>query len=200
MTEETTAEETWLSQEAFDRLTEELEHLSGPGRAEIAERIEAARDEGDLRENGGYHAAREEQGKNEARIRQLEHLLRPAERLRLVPLHAQRLGRHRLRETRAGHRADLAPARLRVGIRIAAERAEATPARVGEGGPEFRVRLRHRRSRDLAGHAREFVDAMRQIEDDYRANSRLLTLEEWLRRPRREIVFDNLMRLTSSLM
>ena len=78
MTEETTAEETWLSQEAFDRLTEELEHLSGPGRAEIAERIEAARDEGDLRENGGYHAAREEQGKNEARIRQLEHLLRHA--------------------------------------------------------------------------------------------------------------------------
>jgi cardiolipin synthase len=49
-------------------------------------------------------------------------------------------------------------------------------------------------------HAREFVDAMRQIEDDYRANSRLLTLEEWLRRPRREQVFDNLMRLTSSLM
>ncbi|MFB9777821.1 transcription elongation factor GreA [Brevibacterium otitidis] len=78
MTEETTAEETWLSQEAYDRLAEELEHLSGPGRAEIAERIEAARDEGDLRENGGYHAAREEQGKNEARIRQLEHLLRHA--------------------------------------------------------------------------------------------------------------------------
>jgi cardiolipin synthase len=49
-------------------------------------------------------------------------------------------------------------------------------------------------------HAREFVDAMRQIEDDHRANSRLLALEEWLRRPRREQVFDNLMRLTSSLM
>lgn len=49
-------------------------------------------------------------------------------------------------------------------------------------------------------HAREFVDAMRRIEDDYRANSRLLTLEEWLRRPRREKVFDNLMRLTSALM
>ena len=39
-----------------------------------------------------------------------------------------------------------------------------------------------------------------RIEDDYRANSRLLTLEEWLRRPRREQVFDNLMRLTSALM
>jgi cardiolipin synthase A/B len=44
------------------------------------------------------------------------------------------------------------------------------------------------------------VDAMRRIEDGYRANSRLLTLEEWLRRPRREKVFDNLMRLTSALM
>lgn len=78
MTEETTREETWLSQEAFDRLTKELEQLSGPGRAEIAERIDAARDEGDLRENGGYHAAREEQGKNEARIQQLEQLLKTA--------------------------------------------------------------------------------------------------------------------------
>lgn len=75
MTEDVTQEETWLTQEAFDRLSQELEHLSGPGRAEIAEKIEAARDEGDLKENGGYHAAREEQGKQEARIRQLEQLL-----------------------------------------------------------------------------------------------------------------------------
>ncbi|GAA1633949.1 transcription elongation factor GreA [Brevibacterium sanguinis] len=78
MTEDVTQEETWLTQEAFDRLSKELEHLSGPGRAEIAEKIEAARDEGDLKENGGYHAAREEQGKQEARIRQLEQLLRSA--------------------------------------------------------------------------------------------------------------------------
>ena len=78
MTEEVTQEETWLTQEAFDRLSKELEHLSGPGRAEIAEKIEAARDEGDLKENGGYHAAREEQGQQEARIRQLEVLLRNA--------------------------------------------------------------------------------------------------------------------------
>ena len=41
---------------------------------------------------------------------------------------------------------------------------------------------------------------MSQIEDGYRTDSRLLTLEEWLRRPRREKVFDNLMRLTSSMM
>jgi transcription elongation factor GreA len=67
---------TWLTQEAHDRLKAELDHLSGPGRVEIAKRIEAARDEGDLRENGGYHAAKEEQGKLEARIRQLTQLLR----------------------------------------------------------------------------------------------------------------------------
>ena len=70
---------TWLTQEAFDRLTAELDHLKGPGRAEIADKIEAARSEGDLKENGGYHAARDEQGKAEARIRQLEEILRNAE-------------------------------------------------------------------------------------------------------------------------
>jgi transcription elongation factor GreA len=66
---------TWLTQEAYDRLSAELEHLSGPGRVEIAKKIEEARAEGDLRENGGYHAAKEEQGKQEARIRQLRQLL-----------------------------------------------------------------------------------------------------------------------------
>jgi transcription elongation factor GreA len=70
---------TWLPQEAYDRLSRELEELSGPGRIEIAKRIEQAREEGDLKENGGYHAAKEEQGKIEARIRQLTQLLRHAE-------------------------------------------------------------------------------------------------------------------------
>ena len=69
----------WLTQEAFDKLQEELENLRGPVRAEIISKISAARDEGDLKENGGYHAAREEQGKAEARIRQLEDMLRKAE-------------------------------------------------------------------------------------------------------------------------
>lgn len=78
MTETTTGEARWLTQEAYDRLNAELAELSGPGRQEIARRIEAAREEGDLKENGGYHAAREEQGKQEARIRQLEDLLRNA--------------------------------------------------------------------------------------------------------------------------
>jgi transcription elongation factor GreA len=70
---------TWLPKEAYDRLSRELDELSGPGRIEIAKRIEQAREEGDLKENGGYHAAKEEQGKIEARIRQLTQLLRHAE-------------------------------------------------------------------------------------------------------------------------
>jgi transcription elongation factor GreA len=70
--------QTWLTQEAADRLAAELAHLEGPGRAEIVKRIEAARAEGDLKENGGYHAAKEEQGKMEARIRQLRHMLENA--------------------------------------------------------------------------------------------------------------------------
>jgi transcription elongation factor GreA len=69
---------TWLTQEAFDRRSAELEHLSGEGRLEIAKKIEIAREEGDLKENGGYHAAKEEQGKIEARIRVLTELLRSA--------------------------------------------------------------------------------------------------------------------------
>ena len=66
---------TWLTQDAHDRLKAELDQLSGPGRVEIAKKIEAAREEGDLRENGGYHAAKEEQGKQEARIHQLIYVL-----------------------------------------------------------------------------------------------------------------------------
>ncbi len=74
MTETTQA--TWLTQEAYDRLKAELARLEDEGRTEIAERIAAARDEGDLKENGGYHAAREEQAKQEARIRELKEKLR----------------------------------------------------------------------------------------------------------------------------
>ncbi|MBQ0987293.1 transcription elongation factor GreA [Streptomyces sp. F63] len=69
---------TWLTQEAYNQLKAELEYLSGPARTEIAKKIEAAREEGDLRENGGYHAAKEEQGKQELRIRQLTQLLQHA--------------------------------------------------------------------------------------------------------------------------
>lgn len=68
----------WLTQEAFDKLTGELEFLKGEGRRTVSAKIAQARDEGDLSENGGYHAAREEQGQQEARIRQLEVMLRDA--------------------------------------------------------------------------------------------------------------------------
>ena len=70
---------SWLTQEAADRLSAELASLETTGRSEIIKKIESARAEGDLKENGGYHAAREEQGKIEARIRQLKHMLENAE-------------------------------------------------------------------------------------------------------------------------
>lgn len=68
---------TWLSQDAFDRLQAELDELIA-NRPVIAAEINARREEGDLRENGGYHAAREEQGKAEGRILYLKELLRTA--------------------------------------------------------------------------------------------------------------------------
>ena len=67
---------TWLTTEAHARLQATLDDMTGPIRADIVRKIEAARDEGDLKENGGYHAAKDEQGKLEARIRQLTQLLR----------------------------------------------------------------------------------------------------------------------------
>ena len=70
--------QTWLTQEAADRLRAELAQLEGPGRKDVTAKIEAARAEGDLKENGGYHAARDEQGKMEARIRQLKQMLENA--------------------------------------------------------------------------------------------------------------------------
>lgn len=75
---EPTTSSTFLTQEAYERLSAELQDLSGPRRAEVIGRIEAARAEGDLKENGGYHAAKEEQGKMEARIRQITQLLESA--------------------------------------------------------------------------------------------------------------------------
>jgi transcription elongation factor GreA len=70
--------QTWLTQEAADRLAAELANLETQGRTEVIKKIEAARAEGDLKENGGYHAARDEQGKIEARIRQLKQMLENA--------------------------------------------------------------------------------------------------------------------------
>ena len=67
----------WLTQEAHDRLKAELDTLVA-GRPAMSAEINARREEGDLKENGGYHAAKDEQGKLEARIRQLTQLLRDA--------------------------------------------------------------------------------------------------------------------------
>ena len=78
MTSTDDATVTWLTQEAYDRLSKELEGLIA-NRPAMAKEINDRREEGDLRENGGYHAAKEEQGKIEARIRQLTQLLRNAE-------------------------------------------------------------------------------------------------------------------------
>jgi transcription elongation factor GreA len=69
---------TWLTQEAYDRLKATLDGLIA-ARPAVAAEINERREEGDLRENGGYHAAKEEQGKQEGRIRQLEELLRNAQ-------------------------------------------------------------------------------------------------------------------------
>lgn len=70
---------TWLSQEAFDRLKDELGDLITNKRSEIAKKIQEAREEGDLSENGGYQAAKEEQGRIEARINRLEEMLANSE-------------------------------------------------------------------------------------------------------------------------
>ncbi|MDO8361799.1 MAG: transcription elongation factor GreA [Actinomycetota bacterium] len=70
---------THLSRSAFERLQEEHYDLTTRGRIEVAQKIEAARLLGDLSENGDYHAAKDEQGHMEGRVRQLEHLLEHAE-------------------------------------------------------------------------------------------------------------------------
>jgi transcription elongation factor GreA len=68
-----------LSRAAFDRLKAEHHDLTTRGRVEIARKIEAARELGDLSENGDYHAAKEEQGKMEGRIAHLTQMIENAE-------------------------------------------------------------------------------------------------------------------------
>ena len=68
----------WLTQAKYDALQAELEELRGPGRTAVVQKVSDARDEGDLKENGGYHAAREELGKLDGRIAQLEDMLKRA--------------------------------------------------------------------------------------------------------------------------
>jgi transcription elongation factor GreA len=68
-----------FSRAAYDRLQAEFHDLTTRGRIEVADKIERAREEGDLKENAGYHAAKDEQGHMEGRIRQLEHMLENSE-------------------------------------------------------------------------------------------------------------------------
>jgi transcription elongation factor GreA len=157
-----TAQTTWLTQEAYDRLAAELEQRQTSTRTEITRRIAAAREEGDLKENGGYHAAKDEQGKNEARIRQLRHMLEHAE-IGTPPteegqaahgliVSVEVLGTGRAMRFLLGSREEAAhaPADLQVvsptspmgqavdGARVGDERSYATPA-----GKEMTVRLTH---------------------------------------------------------
>ncbi|HAD07785.1 MAG TPA: transcription elongation factor GreA [Anaerolineaceae bacterium] len=69
------AEASYLTQEGLDRLKQELEYLKGPAREQLAKRLRAAIEQGDLSENADYSAAKEEQGFLEGRIRELEQLL-----------------------------------------------------------------------------------------------------------------------------
>jgi transcription elongation factor GreA len=79
MTQRTDTEVVWLTQARYDELKAELEELRGPGRAAVVQRVSEAREEGDLKENGGYHAAREELGKLDGRVAQLLDILQRAQ-------------------------------------------------------------------------------------------------------------------------
>lgn len=78
MTQADERDGVWLTQSKYDELTAELEDLRGPARTAVVEKVSQARDEGDLKENGGYHAAREELGKLDGRIAQLVEMLKNA--------------------------------------------------------------------------------------------------------------------------
>ena len=74
-TDNSASSAVWMSTTAFAQLSAKLEDLKGPQREKIVAEISAARDEGDLKENGGYHAAREAQGRLELEITQISALL-----------------------------------------------------------------------------------------------------------------------------
>ncbi len=120
---------TFLTQDAYDRLAAELEQLSTTGREEIAKRIESAREEGDLKENGGYHAAKDEQGKQEARIRTLQHLLQDRDGQRGAREHRHRRARHRRHGDRRRRRRGLPARQPRDRRRLRARRLQRGLAR-----------------------------------------------------------------------
>jgi transcription elongation factor GreA len=67
-----------ITQEGLDALRAELHDLETRARGEIAARIKTAREWGDLKENGEYHAAKEDQAHLETRIKRLQERLRGA--------------------------------------------------------------------------------------------------------------------------
>ncbi len=73
------AKKNEMTQQAYDRLKAELDHLEGEGRRKIVDAIATARAHGDLKENAEYHAAREQQGMQEARARQIRKMLEDVE-------------------------------------------------------------------------------------------------------------------------
>lgn len=67
-----------MTAEGLQKLRAEYEHLVNTGRREMSQRIQAARELGDLRENAEYDTAKNDQGLMEARIRQIEDVLKRA--------------------------------------------------------------------------------------------------------------------------
>jgi transcription elongation factor GreA len=80
-----------LTLDAYQRLKAELDELTTTRRAEITEKIKVAREHGDLRENAEYHAAKDEQGLMEARIRNVQQMLRDPDIVE-APAHADEVG------------------------------------------------------------------------------------------------------------
>jgi transcription elongation factor GreA len=80
-----------LTLDAYERLKAELEQLTTTGRAEITDKIRIAREHGDLKENAEYHAAKDEQGLMESRIRKIQHMLRDPDIVE-APEHADEVG------------------------------------------------------------------------------------------------------------
>jgi transcription elongation factor GreA len=74
-----------ITLEAYGRLRTELNELTSSGRSRMAERLKAARELGDIRENAEYDSAKNEQALMESRIRSLERLLRDPEIIESPP-------------------------------------------------------------------------------------------------------------------
>ena len=75
-----------LTLDAYLRIKAELEELTTTGREQITEKIKIAREHGDLKENAEYHAAKDEQGLMESKIRKMQQMLRDPEIVEAPPV------------------------------------------------------------------------------------------------------------------